>query len=62
LVEDVIVVGDRALAAVAHLRRAGARVSHVVAVLDRREGATKRFAEESIEYRPLLTPKDLGIE
>jgi orotate phosphoribosyltransferase len=62
LVEDVVVVGDRALGAVAQLRRAGARVTHIVAVLDRREGATNRFAEESIEYRPLLTPEDLGIE
>jgi orotate phosphoribosyltransferase len=58
----VVVVGDRALAAVAPIRRAGARVSHVVAVLDRREGAARRFAEESIEYRPLLTPEELGIE
>jgi orotate phosphoribosyltransferase len=62
LVEDVVVVGDRALSAVARIRQAGAQVTHVVAVLDRREGAAKRFAEESIEYRPLLTPQDLGIE
>jgi orotate phosphoribosyltransferase len=47
---------------VTHLRSGGARVRHIVAVLDRGEGAAKRFAEESIDYRPLLTPGDLGID
>jgi orotate phosphoribosyltransferase len=62
LIEDVVVTGDRALRAIDPLRRAGARVTHIVAVLDRREGAAKRLTEESIDYRPLLTPEDLGIE
>lgn len=61
LIEDVVVTGDRASRALAHLRGAGARVPCIVTVLDRCEGAAARFAEESIDYRSLFTPKDLGI-
>lgn len=61
LVEDVVVTGDRASRAVAHVRGAGARVPCIVTVLDRCEGAAARFAEESIDYRSLFTPKELGI-
>jgi hypothetical protein len=30
-------------------------------VLDRREGAVERFSEESVGYRHLFTPRELGI-
>jgi orotate phosphoribosyltransferase len=62
LIEDVVVTGDRALRAASRVSDVGARVGHIVAVLDRREGATERFADASIGYSPLFTPEELGIE
>jgi orotate phosphoribosyltransferase len=61
LVEDVVVTGGRALRAISRVEALGARARNVVAVLDRREGAAGRFEEESIDYRHLFTPKDLGV-
>lgn len=61
LVEDVVVTGGRALRAVSHVRAAGANASHVAAVLDRREGAERRFGDESVRYSYLFTPEVLGI-
>jgi orotate phosphoribosyltransferase len=62
LIEDVVVTGGRALRAISRIEAVGARARHVVAVLDRREGAAERFEEKTIGYSHLFTPKDLGIE
>ncbi len=62
LVEDVVVTGGRALRAISHVRETGAVARHVVAVLDRREGAEERLAEHSVGYAHLFTPGDLGID
>jgi orotate phosphoribosyltransferase len=62
LIEDVVVTGGRALRAISRIEAVGARTRHVVAVLDRREGAAERFEEKTIGYSHLFTPKDLGIE
>jgi orotate phosphoribosyltransferase len=62
LIEDVVVTGNRALRAASRVSDVGARVGHIVAVLDRREGATERFADASIGYSHLFTPEELGIE
>ena len=62
LVEDVVVTGSRALRAASRVSDVGARVGHIVAVLDRREGAAERFADASIGYSHLFTPEELGIE
>src|SRR5918998_2219853 len=48
LIEDVVVTGSRALRAASRVSDVGARVNHIVAVLDRREGAAERFADASI--------------
>jgi orotate phosphoribosyltransferase len=61
LIEDVVVTGSRALAAIQEIRRRGADVSLVVAVVDRQEGGSERFQDERIDYRYLLTPADLGV-
>jgi orotate phosphoribosyltransferase len=61
LIEDVVVTGSRAMLAVARVEAAGARVRHVVAVVDRSEGASERFAASSIGYHHLFTPEELGI-
>jgi orotate phosphoribosyltransferase len=62
LIEDVVVTGSRASRALARLEAAGAQVGHLVAVLDCLEGARERFAARSVEYRPLFTTADLGIQ
>jgi orotate phosphoribosyltransferase len=62
LIEDVVVTGGRALRAISRVRDAGATARHVVAVLDRREGAEERLAETSVGYAYLFTPEDLGID
>jgi orotate phosphoribosyltransferase len=61
LIEDVVVTGGRALRAVSRVRAMGAHTRHVVAVLDRQEGANGRLIEESLGYSYLFTPGDLGI-
>lgn len=62
LIEDVVVTGGRALRAISRIEAVGARTRHVVAVLDRHEGATGHFEEKAIGYSHLFTPEDLGIE
>lgn len=59
LIEDVVVTGTRAATAVAELRAAGAVVTTVVSVIDGLSGAKDRFAD--LEYRPLLTVRDVGL-
>lgn len=61
LIEDVIVTGTRATRAASCLDEVGAKVSSIVAVLDRREGAAEHFADASISYYHLFTPEELGI-
>lgn len=62
LLEDVVVTGNRALRAASRVSAANARVRNIVAVLDRREGASNRFADASIDYLHLFLPEELGIE
>ena len=59
LIEDVVVTGTRAAAAVAELRAAGAVVTTVVSVIDGLSGAADRLVD--LEYRPLLTVRDVGL-
>lgn len=54
LIEDVVVTGQRALAAVRTLREAGVTVTAVVSVIDCGRGAAARFAEEGLDYDPLF--------
>jgi orotate phosphoribosyltransferase len=61
LIEDVVVTGGRALRTISHLKFAGAIARHVVAVLDRQEGARDLLAENSVGYTHLFTPEDLGV-
>ncbi|HZG62473.1 MAG TPA: phosphoribosyltransferase family protein [Rubrobacteraceae bacterium] len=61
LIEDVVVTGGRALRAISRVRAAGANARHVVAVLDRREGAEERLTESSVGYKHLFVPDELGI-
>lgn len=62
LIEDVVVTGNRALRAASRVSAADARVRSIVTVLDRREGASERFADASMDYFHLFRPEDLGVE
>ena len=54
LVEDVLVEGGSALAAVDALRRAGLRVETAVCVIDQGEGAAEALEDAGVRLRPLF--------
>ena len=62
LIEDVIVTGSRAIRAIEKITDAGAQVGTVVTVLDCLADARQRFAEAGIQYEPVFTTRELGIE
>lgn len=58
LVEDVTTTGGSALRAASILRDAGARVSDVLTLVDRMEGAEAAFAAEALTLHALLRKSD----
>ena len=62
LIEDVVVTGSRALRAVEKITDVGATVGTVVAVLDCLAGAREQFEKDSLDYEPLFTTAEMGIE
>lgn len=62
IVDDVATTGGSSLQAVAAVEASGCKVAVVVAVLDRLEGAGAAFAARGLEFRPLVTIRDLGVE
>jgi orotate phosphoribosyltransferase len=62
IVDDVATTGGSSLLAVDALTAMGCRVALVVVVLDRLEGAAAAFAGRGLEFRSLLTIRDLGVE
>ncbi len=59
IIEDVATTGRSAADAVKALRDAGARVSRVLVVVDRQEGATELLAERDVSLEALLTAEEL---
>src|SRR5439155_21655891 len=59
VIEDVLTTGGAAIDAVGKLRDAGADVVHLLAVLDRQEGAAENLAELGVPFTPLFTRADL---
>jgi orotate phosphoribosyltransferase len=59
VIEDVLTTGGAAIDAVHKLREAGAEVVHLLAVLDREEGAAGNLAELGVPFTPLFTTADL---
>jgi orotate phosphoribosyltransferase len=59
VIEDVLTTGGAAIDAIQKLREAGARVVHLLAVLDRQEGAAASLAELGVPFTPLFTTADL---
>jgi len=62
LVEDVATTGGQALEAAKVLQDAGAVVTHVIATIDRMEGARENVERAGIAFDALFTVRDLGIE
>jgi orotate phosphoribosyltransferase len=59
LIEDVVTTGTQVLAAARGLAEAGAEVTKIVAVLDRRESGSGSL--EGISFEALLTMRDMGV-
>jgi orotate phosphoribosyltransferase len=62
IVEDVVTTGASSLQAVAAVEALGCKVARVIAVLDRLEGGADAFAARGLEFRALVTIRDLGVE
>ncbi len=62
IVDDVATTGGSSLQAVDAVEEEGGRVARVVVVLDRLEGASAAFAARGLDFRSLLTIRDLGVE
>jgi len=62
IVDDVATTGGSSLKAVDAAEAFGCKVALVVAVLDRLEGAAAAFAARGVDYRALVTIRDLGVE
>ncbi len=59
IVDDVVTTGGSILRAVDAVEAIGCKVAVVIVVLDRLEGAAEAFAARGLEFRSLLTIKDL---
>ena len=62
IVDDVATTGGSSLQAVEAVEAAGGKVALVIVVLDRLEGAAAAFAAKGLEFRSLVTIRDLGVE
>jgi orotate phosphoribosyltransferase len=62
IVDDVATTGGSSLQAVAAVEAMGCRVARVVVVLDRLEGAAQAFAGRGLDFRSMVTIRDLGVE
>jgi orotate phosphoribosyltransferase len=62
LVDDVITTGGSTKKAYDRVVETGATVVAVVTLVDRGDAARELFASLGVEYRPLVTYADLGIE
>lgn len=62
ILDDVATTGGSSLKAVEAVRAIGCSVARVIVMLDRLEGAAEAFATNGLEFRSLLTIRDLGVE
>ena len=62
IVDDVATTGGSSLQAVDAVEALGCKVRRVIAVLDRLEGAGAAFAARNLDFRALVTIRDLGVE
>jgi orotate phosphoribosyltransferase len=62
IVDDVATTGGSSLQAVDAVEAMGCKVLRVIVVLDRLEGAAAAFAARGVDFRALVTIRDLGVE
>ena len=62
ILDDVATTGGSSIKALEAVEAIGCRVVCVAVVLDRLEGAAEAFDARGVEFRSLLTIRDLGIE
>ncbi len=62
IVDDVATTGGSSFQAIVAVEALGCTVARVVVVLDRLEGAAEAFATRGLDFRSLLTIRDLGVE
>ena len=62
IVEDVTTTGGSALQAVDAVEAVGCKVVCVLTLLDRLEGAAAAFERRGLDFRALVTIRDLGVE
>src|SRR6185503_18707163 len=60
ILEDVATTGGSSLAAIERAEEFGLKVSKVITVIDRLEGAREAFAQRGYEFASLLTVRDFG--
>ncbi len=61
VVEDVVTTGGSTLGAIEVLQHAGARVTGVLAVLDREEGGAEAIEQAGYPFGTLVSLRDLGL-
>ncbi|MFO7968103.1 MAG: orotate phosphoribosyltransferase [Archaeoglobaceae archaeon] len=59
IIEDVTTTGGSARSAVKRVEKLKGNVEAVISVVDRGEGAEELFANQNVEFIPLLTKKEL---
>jgi orotate phosphoribosyltransferase len=62
LVEDIATTGGQVLEAAKVITGAGARVKKIVAVIDRKQGASENITGAGYVFESILTKDDLGIK
>jgi len=62
IVDDVATTGGSSLQAVAAVESMGCQVLRVVVILDRLEGAGAAFTARGLDFRAMVTIRDLGVE
>jgi len=59
VLEDVVTTGQSALKAVEHLRQAGYKVDHILALVDRQQGGAELYQKNDLKFQSLFTIKDI---
>lgn len=62
LVEDIATTGGQVLEAAKIITEAGAKVSKIVCVIDRKQGAAENITSAGYKFESILTKDDLGIK
>ena len=62
LIEDIATTGGQVLEAARVIEDAGARITKIVAIIDRQEGARQNIEAAGFNFVSILTRQDLGID